>query len=108
MQLAWSLIPAVLRCDLWPAAGGPPYPDGSPKAGDHLRKIFYRMGFNDQEIVALSGTGDLLLACFHACSLFKGYKAHLQSQSFMMNFIMRQAPCANFNAPLSSGKCCTH
>ncbi|KAK9853614.1 hypothetical protein WJX84_003084 [Apatococcus fuscideae] len=36
-------------------AGGPPYPDGSPKAGDHLRKIFYRMGFNDQEIVALSG-----------------------------------------------------
>ena len=36
-------------------AGGPPFPDGSPKAGDHLRKIFYRMGFSDQEIVALSG-----------------------------------------------------
>ncbi|KAA8901865.1 heme peroxidase [Sphaerosporella brunnea] len=29
-------------------------PDGS-KAADHLRHIFYRMGFNDQEIVALSG-----------------------------------------------------
>lgn len=29
-------------------------PDGS-KAQDHLRDIFYRMGFNDQEIVALSG-----------------------------------------------------
>ena len=29
-------------------------PDAS-KAGDHLRAIFYRMGFNDQEIVALSG-----------------------------------------------------
>ncbi|EPQ57021.1 heme peroxidase [Gloeophyllum trabeum ATCC 11539] len=29
-------------------------PDGSQGA-DHLRSIFYRMGFNDQEIVALSG-----------------------------------------------------
>ena len=23
--------------------------------GDHLRKVFYRMGLDDQEIVALSG-----------------------------------------------------
>ena len=29
-------------------------PDGD-KGSDHLRHIFYRMGFNDQEIVALSG-----------------------------------------------------
>jgi cytochrome c peroxidase len=29
-------------------------PDGA-KGQDHLRAIFYRMGFNDQEIVALSG-----------------------------------------------------
>ena len=29
-------------------------PDAS-QAQDHLRNIFYRMGFNDQEIVALSG-----------------------------------------------------
>ncbi|KAK9476324.1 heme peroxidase [Lipomyces japonicus] len=29
-------------------------PDGS-KGADHLRNIFYRMGFNDQEIVALTG-----------------------------------------------------
>ncbi|GAA5914431.1 peroxidase [Sporobolomyces salmoneus] len=29
-------------------------PDGD-KGGDHIRKIFYRMGFNDEEIVALSG-----------------------------------------------------
>jgi len=29
-------------------------PDGD-KRQDHLRQIFYRMGFNDQEIVALSG-----------------------------------------------------
>jgi len=26
---------------------------------DHLRNIFYRMGFNDQEIVALSGAHNL-------------------------------------------------
>ncbi len=34
-------------------------PDGrlpdATKASDHLRNIFYRMGFNDQEIVALAG-----------------------------------------------------
>ncbi|KAI0141074.1 mitochondrial cytochrome c peroxidase [Hypoxylon sp. NC0597] len=29
-------------------------PDGA-KGSDHLRNIFYRMGFNDQEIVALAG-----------------------------------------------------
>ena len=29
--------------------------NGVKKDLDHLRKIFYRMGFNDQEIVALSG-----------------------------------------------------
>ncbi|KAF4690890.1 hypothetical protein FOZ60_016725 [Perkinsus olseni] len=27
----------------------------NPEGADHLRKIFYRMGFNDQEIVILSG-----------------------------------------------------
>ena len=39
----------------WYAAGEGPFPDGIEKPGDHLRKVFYRMGFNDQEIVALSG-----------------------------------------------------
>ena len=29
-------------------------PDGA-KGAPHVRDIFYRMGFNDQEIVALSG-----------------------------------------------------
>lgn len=33
-------------------------PDAS-QASDHLRHIFYRMGFNDQEIVALSGAHNL-------------------------------------------------
>ncbi|CAB9525067.1 c peroxidase, mitochondrial [Seminavis robusta] len=35
------------------ADSGPPLADKSD--ADHLRTIFYRMGFNDQEIVALSG-----------------------------------------------------
>lgn len=30
-------------------------PGSDPADSDHLRTIFYRMGFNDQEIVALSG-----------------------------------------------------
>lgn len=33
-------------------------PDGA-QAADHLRFVFYRMGFNDQEIVALSGAHNL-------------------------------------------------
>ena len=33
-------------------------PDGA-QGSDHLRWIFYRMGFNDQEIVALSGAHNL-------------------------------------------------
>ena len=33
-------------------------PDAS-QAADHLRDVFYRMGFNDQEIVALSGAHSL-------------------------------------------------
>jgi cytochrome c peroxidase len=35
------------------ADSGPPGADKSD--ADHLRSVFYRMGFNDQEIVALSG-----------------------------------------------------
>merc|ERR1712087_524297 len=32
----------------------PPF-KGEPDAGTHLRNVFYRMGFGDREIVALSG-----------------------------------------------------
>lgn len=32
---------------------------GPPSPADHLRKVFYRMGLNDQEIVALSGAHTL-------------------------------------------------
>jgi cytochrome c peroxidase len=47
-----------------PEEGRLPSPDsgeeGSDQADmDHLRSIFYRMGFNDQEIVALSGAHSL-------------------------------------------------
>lgn len=39
-------------------AGEGPFPEGVTMPGDHLRKVFYRMGLNDQEIVALSGWTD--------------------------------------------------
>lgn len=32
-----------------------PFADGSASPAEHLRRVFYRMGLNDQEIVALSG-----------------------------------------------------
>eukprot|EP00798_Chlamydomonas_sp_ICE-L_P019265 gene19265-25901_t len=38
-----------------PEGAGGPFADGSASPGDHLRKIFYRMGLDDKEIVALSG-----------------------------------------------------
>lgn len=49
------------RTDFTDDAKVPPrgrLPDGS-KGADHLRWIFYRMGFDDQEIVALSGAHNL-------------------------------------------------
>ena len=33
----------------------PPFGDGAKDAATHLRNVFYRMGFDDREIVALSG-----------------------------------------------------
>ena len=33
----------------------PPYADGAPSAGIHIRCIFYRMGLTNRDIVALSG-----------------------------------------------------
>uniref|UniRef100_A0A7S2V2W5 Plant heme peroxidase family profile domain-containing protein n=1 Tax=Fibrocapsa japonica TaxID=94617 RepID=A0A7S2V2W5_9STRA len=36
-----------------------PFDDGCNTPQEHLRKVFYRMGFNDQEIVALSGAHTL-------------------------------------------------
>ena len=47
-----------------PAAGNlpdamAPFGDGSPDAATHLRRVFYRMGLNDEAIVALSGAHTL-------------------------------------------------
>ena len=41
------------------AGGGAPYPDKAKDAAHHLRNVFHRMGFTDQEIVALSGAHTL-------------------------------------------------
>lgn len=39
--------------------GNAPFHDGASSPAQHLRNIFYRMGFNDQQIVALSGAHTL-------------------------------------------------
>lgn len=54
-------VPTAAQC---PPEGrlpdaAPPFGDGSPDAASHLRKVFYRMGFDDREIVALSGAHTL-------------------------------------------------
>lgn len=49
-------------------------PDGD-KGPDHLRNIFYRMGFNDQDIVALSGA-HALGRCHSDRSGFEGPWTH--------------------------------
>lgn len=41
-----------------PAAAAP-FPKGCATPQEHLKDVFYRMGFNDQEIVALSGAHTL-------------------------------------------------
>ena len=61
------------RTDLVDDSKVPPrgrLPDGE-KGGDHLRSIFHRMGFNDQEIVALAG-GHNLGRCHGDRSGFQG------------------------------------
>lgn len=61
------------RTDLVDDSKVPPrgrLPDGE-KGSDHLRSIFYRMGFNDQEIVALAG-GHNLGRCHGDRSGFQG------------------------------------
>jgi len=40
-------------------SANPPFPDGSPDAAVHLRRVFYRMGFDDKDIVVLSGAHTL-------------------------------------------------
>ena len=42
------------RCPMYPSAV-PPFPDGAPSADVHIRNVFYRMGLNNRETVALCG-----------------------------------------------------
>lgn len=54
-------VPSEAQC---PEAGrlpeaAAPFPAAAPDAAQHLRDVFHRMGFNDQEIVALSGAHTL-------------------------------------------------
>lgn len=49
-------------------------PDGA-KGADHVRSVFMRMGFNDQEIVALSGAHNLG-RCHTKRSGFEGKWVH--------------------------------
>lgn len=37
----------------------PPYPDGAPSADVHIRNIFYRLGLNNRDTVALCGAHTL-------------------------------------------------
>ena len=55
VKKALVLVSDLFTFDACFAAGGAPYPAPAKGPGDHLRNVFYRMGFNDQEIVALSG-----------------------------------------------------
>jgi L-ascorbate peroxidase len=53
---------SVLRdpvVDVYCAGAAHPFADGSKDAAEHLRKVFYRMGLDDQDIVALSGAHTL-------------------------------------------------
>ena len=45
----------ILTTTCHATAGEGPFPGGVTMPGHHLRNVFYRMGFSDQEIVALSG-----------------------------------------------------
>eukprot|EP00428_Durinskia_dybowskii_P062488 CAMPEP_0170381768 /NCGR_PEP_ID=MMETSP0117_2-20130122/14584_1 /TAXON_ID=400756 /ORGANISM="Durinskia baltica, Strain CSIRO CS-38" /LENGTH=325 /DNA_ID=CAMNT_0010637359 /DNA_START=254 /DNA_END=1231 /DNA_ORIENTATION=+ len=43
-----------VQCPIYPSAV-PPYPDGAPTADVHIRHVFYRLGLNNRETVALCG-----------------------------------------------------
>ncbi len=52
------------------AAGSNPFP-GAKDPQTHLRNIFYRMGFDDAEIVALSGAHTIGPSLCRACSVLR-------------------------------------
>ena len=48
------IIIIIIRNIEFPSAV-PPFPDGAPSADVHLRNVFYRLGLNNRETVALCG-----------------------------------------------------
>lgn len=74
-EMGGPKIPFSLgRVDAADGSSCPPdgrLPDGD-KFADHVRDIFYRQGFNDQEIVALVGGGHALGRCHPERSGFSG------------------------------------
>eukprot|EP01041_Mallomonas_annulata_P011820 gene11820-24776_t len=59
IPMKYGRVDVILPSDCAPEGnlpdGNAPFHDGTANAPDHLRKVFHRMGLNDQEIVALSG-----------------------------------------------------
>lgn len=73
----------LIRVSICCAAGEGPFPEGAKKPGDHLRKVFYRMGLDDQDIVALSGEEPHMqpMLCFHVLSHLSGFQRYTSSYS---------------------------
>lgn len=57
VEMIWLELVSCVDC--WIIAGAAPWPAEAVSAAEHLRAVFYRQGFNDQEIVALSGSHTL-------------------------------------------------
>jgi len=69
IRMRWGRKDLAEKCDKIPPNGR--LPDAA-KGAQHIRDVFYRMGFNDQEIVALVGGGHAIGRCHTDRSGFDG------------------------------------
>jgi len=69
IKMRWGRKDMDEKCEKIPPNGR--LPDGAQGA-QHIRDVFYRMGFNDQEIVALVGAGHAIGRCHTDRSGFDG------------------------------------
>jgi len=97
-------------CPVYPSAV-PPYPDGAPSADVHLRNVFYRMGLNNRETVALCG-GHTLGRAFKdrtgVCTFSSGDQGatvYTQPTSVAKVKAVSSVFCQNFNL-LPNCSCC--
>ena len=80
------VLPVVLPC---PCA---PFADGSPSADAHIRNIFYRLGFNNREIVAICGAHTLVLSTSNIQILFPSvYNLYRLFIALPHNIFLRRA-----------------